>query len=160
MKYIALNGFQHSLQRYFNKTVTCVDRFNWTKRSAILFAKHITEPTTIIGFSDGATAAITIANNSHYVVKCYAHSPMYRDETIRSGIDIKLFRTIGDITPTYKSTALVLSRYKRSVVPNTISLLDLLPVPPEKVKDVGTFAMKRFTHQFRNCLPYLPEEIL
>ena len=160
MKYIALNGFGHSLRRYFPASrVRCIDRFNWTKRSAILFAKHITEPTTVIGFSDGATAAITIGNNSHYVTKVYAHSPMYRDEPIRPGIEIQLFRTIGDVTPTFKATGKVLSHYKLSEELNTISLMDLKPGRPEKVTDIATFVMAKMNHQFRNCLPHLPKEI-
>jgi hypothetical protein len=160
VKYIALNGFQHSLQRYFNNTVTCIDRLNWVRLNAIRVASTIKEPTTVIGFSDGATAAITIGNTNPLVVKVYAHSPMDRKDKIRSGVNITLFRTLGDSTPTFKKTNHLYLRYLKSPVPTQIDMIDILPGPHEPVKDLATFFMKEHNHQFRNCLPYLPEEIL
>ena len=160
MKYIALNGFGHSLRRYFpGNRVRCVDRANWTYRNAKQFARSITEPTTIIGFSDGATAALTIANSSEHVVKCYAHSPMFRTDAIRPEVDVTLFRTIGDTTPTYQQAHFVREYYSDSDVPHSIELIDLEMVQHEPVVDVATFFMRRHNHQFRNCLPHLPTEL-
>lgn len=160
MNYIALNGFQHPLNSYFNSNVTCINTFNWTRSNATELARSITVPTTVIGFSDGATAAITIGNYNPLVVKVYAHSPMFRQEQIRDGIDLTLFRTVGDSTPTFHQTRLVYENYKLSDVPHHIQLLDLRALPHVPVRNLATFIMKIRRHQFHNCLPYLPQEII
>lgn len=154
MKYIALNGFRHPLNRYFNHRVECINKFNWTERNAIAFANTIKEPTTIIGFSDGATAALTIANNSIHVREVYAHSPMYRNDTIRTRAKIRLFRTRGDTTPTFNNTLRVFDRYQFH--PVDVTMLTLPPGPHEPIRDLATLTMWLRNHQFRNCLLYLP----
>lgn len=162
MQYLALNGFRHSLSRYFNSTVTCVDKFNWTKRNALDFAKNITVPTTLIGFSDGATAALQIAGVNPLIQMVYAHSPMYDSPPSRKGMLVRLFRTKGDTTPTFSDTLLCYKHYV-SFNPSyqiDISLNDLAVGPHEPVRDVATFVMRWKNHQFRNCLPFLPVEIL
>jgi len=150
MQYLALNGFRHSLTRYFNSKVICIEVFNWTERLAIQLACQLTEPTTLIGFSDGATAALTAACHSRQVVAVYAHSPMTpRSLAFNPRARITLFRTKGDTTPTFKHTLDIHIRAESR-------LLTLDPVPHEPVRDIATFIMKIRGHQFRNCLPELP----
>lgn len=158
MKYLALNGFRHPLNRYFNDKVECINQFNWTSRNAIKFAQTIMEPTTLIGFSDGATAALTIANNSKYVEHVYAHSPLFRDEKVFTRARIHLFRTKGDLTPTYNQTLQVF--YKYSETPVNVSIQTLKPTTHEPIRDFATFVMRIKNHQFRNCLPHLPGDLL
>ena len=160
MQYLALNGFRHSLSRYFNSTVTCVEQFNWTKSNAAKLARTITRPTTVIGFSDGATAAITVGNLSPHVVKVYAHSPMFRQEPIRDNINLHLFRTSTDTTPTFKETGLVYLHYLSTTGPHEVQLQSLPISDHIPVRDLATFIMRIRHHQFHNCLPYLPQEII
>ena len=158
MRYLALNGFRFSLDRYFGPEVECINRFNWTEKNAREYALTITTPTTIIGFSDGATAALAMSDASPFVHKVYAHSPMFHPrETIRHQ-DISLFRTKGDRTPTYAQTRQVYDRYAES--PAQVQLLDLPALPNAPVCDLATFIMKIKKHQFHNCLPYLPQSLL
>jgi len=160
MDYIALNGFGHPLNQYFNDRVTCVNKFNWTERNAIDFAIQIIRPTTVIGFSDGATAALTMANHNPYIVSVYAHSPMFRSDVIRTHASIRLFFTTTDKTPTREGTWKVFERYSNHLPLYPITVRGLEPLPALPVRSFATWVMKRKNHQFHNCLPYLPQELL
>jgi hypothetical protein len=159
VQYLALNGFRHSLFRYFNSTVTCVEQFNWTERNALELSDTITQPTTLIGFSDGATACLTINSVNKNIVKVYAHSPMFNSAFIwNPNSDVTLFRTLKDRTPTFEQT--LLTYYHLANSPGVVQMHDLRAVPHEPVRNLATFIMKIKNHQFRNCLPYLPQEII
>lgn len=159
MQYLALNGFRHSLARYFNSQVTPVDRFNWTTRNASDFARTIDQPTTLIGFSDGATACLTIACHCPYITRVYCHSPMEPPSVKLVGSPVVfLFRTEEDRTPTFDATRAVFDRLKTRGTP--LSMMTLPAGPPEPVRDLATFIMRKRNHQFRNCLPYLPQELI
>lgn len=163
MKYIALNGFRHSLRRYFNDSVECVDRFNWTHKNAVEYAKTITEPTCVIGFSDGATAALAMANESEMIHRVYAHSPQFRSYDIKSRADVFFYATQGDRTGTFMDTQDAhriwdtSGRYRMGYV---TALKILPPIQPVPVRDFATLMMRLMTHQFHNCLPYLPSQII
>lgn len=155
MQFIALNGFRHSLRRYFTDRVRIVDRFNWTARNAAEFAGTIDRPTTVIGFSDGATAALTIANHSRWVRSVFAHSPMNRAEPIDTLASIFLIRTRGDTTPTYQATWDAYERYLANDGPRHLWLTflhTLDPLPALPVRDAATWVMRRRKHQFHNGL--------
>lgn len=154
MQYLALNGFRHSLRRYFNNKVQCIDKFNWTERNATSFAATIDQPTTLIGFSDGATACLTIACHCPFITSIYCHSPMKPANLHVVGNPyIHLYRTLGDTTPTFDDTLRIHSLIRSS-------LHTLNPGPHEPVRDLATLVMRWKNHQFRNCLPSLPREII
>lgn len=163
MKYIALNGFRHSLRRYFNDDVECVERFNWTHKNAVEYAKSIAEPTCVIGFSDGATAALAMANSSPWVRIVFAHSPQFVKYRVESRADLFLYSTIGDRTGTFMDTRDVSrqwetgARYFAGVV---TTLRELPPVDYVPIRDLATFIMRIKSHQFHNCLPHLPSKII
>jgi hypothetical protein len=160
MEFYALNGFGHSLGRYFDPDkVLAVDRINWNHRNAEDFGRHLTAPATLIGFSDGATAAITAAVYSRHVVHVIAHSPMVprcRLETL--GCPVDLYRTIGDTTPTFDATANLYQLAKLADV--AISIEDLDPLPPITGRGLILRVMAARLHQFHNILAKLPAEIL
>lgn len=160
MRYFAFNGFGHSLGRYFDHNkVLAVDRLNWNHRNAEDFGRGLTAPATLIGFSDGATAAITAAVYSPHVVHVIAHSPMVprcRLETL--GCPVDLYRTIGDTTPTFNATANVYQLAKLADV--AISIEDLDPLPPITGRGLILKVMAQRVHQFHNVLSKLPAEIL
>lgn len=160
MDYIALNGFGHPLNQYFNEKVQCVNKFNWTEKNATNFAISIIRPTVVIGFSDGATAALTMANHNSFIQGVYAHSPMYREDLIRTTATIKLFFTTTDKTPTLQATWRVFERYSKHLPLYPITVRGLDPLPALPVRSFATWVMKRKNHQFHNCLPYLPQELL
>ena len=160
MRYFAFNGFGHSLGRYFDPSrVDAVDRLNWNHRNAEDFGRGLTIPATLIGFSDGATAAITAAVYSPHVVHVIAHSPMVprcRLETLDCPVD--LYRTIGDTTPTFAATANLYQLAKLADV--AISIEDLDPLPPISGRGLILKVMAAKVHQFHNVLSKLPAEIL
>ena len=160
MEFYALNGFGHSLGRYFDPSkVLAVDRINWNHRNAEDFGRGLTAPATLIGFSDGATAAITAAVYSRHVVHVIAHSPMVprcRMETL--GCPVDLYRTIGDTTPTFWATANLYQLAKLDDV--AISIEDLDPLPPITGRGLILRVMAARLHQFHNVLAKLPAEIL
>ena len=166
MRFIALNGFRHSLRPYFDEhAVEIRDVFNWTRKNAMQLADQITQdrsPTTLIGFSDGATAAVTVAINSPYVSRVYAHSPMHMDITrpVRM-FECMLYRTRGDKTPTYSGTGSLCAELIANMdQPCVVSLSTLKPLPPLPVRGLATLVMRWKQHQFHNCLPLLPQYIL
>jgi alpha/beta superfamily hydrolase len=160
VRYFAFNGFGHSLGRYFDPAkVLPVDRLNWNHRNAEDFGRGLTAPATLIGFSDGATAAITAAVYSPHVVHVIAHSPMVprcRLETLDCPVD--LYRTIGDTTPTFAATANLYQLAKLADV--AISIEDLDPLPPITGRGLILKVMAAKVHQFHNLLAKLPAEIL
>ena len=163
MKYIALNGFRHSLRRYFNDNVECVERFNWTHANAVEYARTITERTCVIGFSDGATAALAMANESRLISTVYAHSPQFAKYNVQSKADVMLYSTQGDRTGTFEDTHKAWrqwdtkERYYDGFITKT-TILDPLPRIP--IRDLATFIMRIKCHQFHNCLPLLPPMIV
>jgi hypothetical protein len=164
VKYIALNGFRHPLNRYFTDSVHCINRFNWTRAAAIQLAKQIDadgQETTVIGFSDGATAAVTIGRHSKLTAHVYAHSPMYEasDLPLAAGA-LTLIRTQGDTTPTFAATLEVFWSLCRSTPRDRLHIFALAPLPPLPVRDAATWLMRRKCHQFHNCLPMLPASIV
>ena len=160
VRYYALNGFGHSLGRYFDRhQVLPVDRLNWNHRNAEDFGRGLTAPATLIGFSDGATAAITAAVYSPHVVHVIAHSPMVprcRLETI--GCPVDLYRTVGDTTPTFAATLNVYTLAKAADV--AASIEDLDPLPPITGRGLILRVMADRVHQFHNLLSRLPAELL
>jgi hypothetical protein len=164
VKYIALNGFRHPLNRYFTDAVQCVNRFNWTQAAAIRLAEQIDadgQETTVIGFSDGATAAVTVARHSKVTAHVYAHSPMYEASDLPlAARRLTLFRTKGDTTPTFDDTLEVFWAFCRSTERTRLHIHTLLPLPAQPVRDAATWLMRRKSHQFHNCLPFLPASIV
>lgn len=162
MRYIALNGFRHSLDRYFTDAVECVNAFNWTPRNARRFATELDqtdEPKTVIGFLDGASAAVAIARHSRTVVEVFAHSPMYwEDETRVKARSVSLFRTKGDRTPTFEAAKVVFDKLFQWGG-YSVSLDTLKPLPALPIRDAATLMWWK-VHQFHNCLPYLPPSIV
>jgi alpha/beta superfamily hydrolase len=164
MQYIALNGYRHAVDRYFTREVRCVYARNWTQKNASEFAKTITSPTTLIGFSDGATAAMTIASENEWVQVLHAHSPMYREVTKVHGTEVNLYRTVGDKSPTFEQTArtrdLWLRLQTEQGVYNNVGMYTLAAMEAIPIRSFSTLVMWWTNHQFHNCLPYLPQHIV
>jgi hypothetical protein len=152
VKFYSLNGFMYPLDRFLPSNVENVWRWNWTQKKAIEFAKSITEPCTLIGFSDGATAALEVAQNSIYVQKVYCHSCMNRSHEKKRKFEVSFFRTIGDKTPTYNQTYEVYMSYLMSYYPCSLCSFAPVELKGKKIRDL---LIGPLNHQFHNCLPYI-----
>jgi len=161
MQYIALNGFRHPLNRYFNLVkVQCVNEFDWNNKTINKLNALIKTPTILIGFSDGATAALHISAINPNIQVVYAHSPMIPDILpTRPTLNIWLYRTKGDTTPTYKNTLRIHDLLTDSpVLYHDIKTLNPLPHLP--IRDLATLVMAWKKHQFHNCIPHLPQGLI
>jgi pimeloyl-ACP methyl ester carboxylesterase len=154
MRYIALNGFGHSLRRYFNDRVECIDRTIWTRRAAENVIRKIKEPVTIFGFSMGATAALQMANQSQWIHEVYAHSPERLWWNGEAMPEVTIIRTIGDTTPTFAQALETHRSWKYS------RLIDLPPLEHIPVTDVITWVMRRRSHQYHNSLHLYPQHLI
>jgi hypothetical protein len=154
MKTYILNGFMYPLDKYFPNSdkVKNIWRWNWNKKKAIEFADTIKGPCQLIGFSDGATAALEVANNSIYVQRVYCHSCMYRSHEMLRRFEVVFFRTNGDTTPTYDGTEKRFLSYKVAGYP--CEIMDLDPVTISN-KNIVDRISGLFGHQFENAMPYI-----
>ena len=159
MQYIALNGFRHPLNRYFNDKVQCVNEFDWNTRTISRLSNLIKTPTVLIGFSDGATAVLHIAAVNPHIVIAYAHSPMMPARLPQwSQTLFRLFRTMGDTTPTFKETEKVFHLMQEQNI--SVEMSSLQPLPALPIRDFATLVMAWKKHQFHNCIPCLPQELI
>ncbi len=99
MNLIALNGSGYSIARWL-PGIPCPDELHWTYAKALELAEEIKQPTTLIGFSRGATMAIVAALHCKHVQKVYCHSPSFRIRVQKRKFDMEVFCTTGDRTPT------------------------------------------------------------
>lgn len=160
MRHIALNGFGYRLTKFFGPNVETPFRWNWTVRHADALSKTINGPTTITGFSDGATAALQIATNNPYIVAAYIHSPMLYVGVIRRiPQSLTVFRTEGDKTPTYEGAFHSYARVKMLRTEN-VTLIPLPYVSFDRPTLFERLFLIRNRHIFHNCLDYLPPEMI
>lgn len=152
MKIYALNGFLYPLPL---ENVEHVWRWNWNNKQAEEFAKTIKEDCILIGFSAGAHAALTVAQNSSHVKHVYCHSCLYSKYPLKRIFDVTFFATFRD-TLIKGDTDRTFLRY----VSNGYNCC-IKDLQPEKIG--GFNAIHRFmdwhNHHFTNCIRYLPNEI-
>jgi hypothetical protein len=150
-KIYALNGFLYPLPL---ENVEHVWRWNWNNKQAEEFAKTIKEDCILIGFSDGATASLTVAQNSPFVKKVYCHSCMYSSYPFKRKFDVSFFTTIGDSTPTFEGTEKTFHKYLLNGY--KCGIIDLRPEPIKSWNPIHLM-MNRKNHHFTNCIKYLPK---
>jgi hypothetical protein len=161
MKTICLDGFLYSIKKWLPDFVVEEYRHNWTERNAIDLACKLNadrEPVRLIGFSDGATAALTVANHCDYVREVYCHSCQHREHRIKREFETQFFATIGDRAGTildgksvYDQTLATFEQYAQyDRVLNSIELLDRLPFSRPTMFE--RLVLGPMGHQFHNCL--------
>ena len=160
MRHIALHGFGYQeMQKFFPTSVefpkTLVN-WNWWRifhlSQTLNRAKH---PTTIYGFSDGATAAAELTTRTPFIRVAYLHSPNTARTRLSHHTRIILFRTQGDKTPTYSRTYdLFMYNLHEYSHPN-IFLHTLIPAPFNDPSPFEKRWLIPLNHQFHNALPYI-----
>jgi hypothetical protein len=156
-RYVALNGFGYSIAKWLPDYVQTPFRLNWTRRRAYLLAQELQadpRPTTLIGFSDGATAALHVAEFAWCVTEVHCHSCLSpRRHTRTKPITITFYRTIGDTTPTVKATY---NEYKAYEACGYDAVLIDLPYKEfDEPSFVERVMLSRLRHQFHNAVPWL-----
>lgn len=156
-RYVALNGFGYSIAKWLPDYVQSPFRLNWTRRRAYLLAQELQadpRPTTLIGFSDGATAALHVAEFARCVTEVHCHSCLSPHRHTRTRpIKITFYRTIEDTTPTVKATY---SEYKTYEACGYDTMLIDLPFKDfEDPTAFEQYILRRFKHVFHNAVPWL-----
>lgn len=161
MRLIALNGFAYPIAKWLSPNVETPYRFNWTCRNTDRLSRSITTPTILVGFSDGATAAMRIACTNPNIVEAYIHSPeSYRGPITHVPRLMQFFRTKGDTTPTFYGAINNYMTIEEMPKMECCQVhLNTLPFVrfPQRRTPVEWF-MSRRRHIFHNCLDRLPRE--
>jgi hypothetical protein len=161
MKTICLNGFLYSIKKWLPDFVVEEYRHNWTERNAIELARKLNagrELVRLIGFSDGATAALTVANHCDYVREVYCHSCQYREHRIKREFETRFFATIGDRAGTildgesiYDQTLATFEQYaQHDRRRNSIEFLEWVPFKRPTMFE--GMVLRPLGHQFHNCV--------
>ena len=168
MQYVSMNGSYYDIYKQILHIIPGTNPFIspqemwWTKEKAEKFSQRIVSPTTLIGFSRGATWALWIAAQNENVKKVIAHSPSYIKLTHnrKTPYSLSLFRTIGDLTPTFTDTwQIYVDHLVNFDLTNRNIRIVTLPFEPFQSKTWVEFAMKHLKHQFNNVLPHLRAEL-
>lgn len=167
MKTIAIGGLLYPISKFLSPWVTSyeVKLFGQPNLFASIESaiKATNEPVRIVGFSRGATFALSLFQSCRNVLEVYAHSP---GEPPRIGgrgprIDgvLRFFRTEKDkIGSVYRQTGEAFRLYESAGHPDV--LIRDLPFSRIETRRNIEQKMNRYNHVFHNCLPHLPREIL
>jgi len=157
MRIIALNGMLYPLRKWLPSKVETPYRWTWREQDADALSATIQEPTALVGFSVGATAAARIALTNPWIKIAYLHSPgNYKGPFIESQCVFRIFRTEGDTTPTFDSSQQLHSSLKQQKDFTSSPLVTLPYVPFKSPTLWERWALARRHHIFHNILPYLP----
>jgi hypothetical protein len=122
---------------------------NWCRD----FAYTLKVPTILIGFSEGANAAMMVAGHSPMVKQAVVHSCEWVRYQINFSCKYRLFRTEGDTTPTFAQT----QRTYSDLADRGASVIrtDLPFVPFAKPTFFERTQLARRKHIFHNILPFI-----
>ena len=119
------------------------------------FSYTLKVPTILIGFSEGANAAMMIAGHSSMVKQAIVHSCEWVRYQINFSCQYALFRTVGDTTPTFQGT----QRTYKDLADHGAQATgtDLPFVPFAKPTFFERSQLARRKHIFHNILPSLDQ---
>jgi hypothetical protein len=121
------------------------------------FALQIYKPTILIGFSEGANAAMQIAGHSPQVREAVVHSCEFVTHQVNFACEYRLFRTIGDTTPTFEKTKWTFDGLADSGANATLKDLPFVPFTKPTLFERTQLTRRR--HIFHNILPHISETL-
>lgn len=121
------------------------------------FAYTIKTPTILIGFSEGANAAMIVAGHSPMVRQAIVHSCEWVKYQINFSCQYRLFRTTGDTTPTFKETQWTYNDLADRGANATGQDLSFIPFSNPTFFERTQLARRK--HIFHNCLPMISDAI-
>lgn len=119
---------------------------NWCRE----FALGLRRPVILIGFSEGANAAMYVAGHSCMVHRAIVHSCQAKKFPFNSNCDYRLFCTVGDTTPTFRGTIQV---HETATVTTQLQILPYVPFENPTMFERKRLAPRR--HVFHNLVPHL-----
>jgi hypothetical protein len=153
---IAFGGYLYSIAKWLPSYVRHISAGPWgfTHRWCRDFAATITGPVVLVGFSEGANAAMQVASHSPMVRKAIIHSCEDKPVAFNAGCEYQFFCTLQDLTPTLDGTIATASRAMDDRVRYQINFLSF-----EAFESPTWFERRILTprkHIFHNVLPFLP----
>jgi hypothetical protein len=152
---IAFGGYLYSIAKWLPLHVRhySAGAFGFTQRWCQDFAATIREPVTLIGFSEGANAAMAVASHSPMVTRAIVHSCEDKPVEFNAGCEYRFFATLKDSTPTFEGTVSTAMRALKSKIRHHIQFLPFAPFASPTWFERRILA-PRF-HIFHNVLPQL-----
>jgi len=153
---IAFGGWLYSIAkwlpgvRHYNSPIR-----GFTDRWCQDFASRLRRPVTLIGFSEGANAALAIAAYSSHVVRAIVHSCEEKKTSINRGCRYSFFATLGDTTPTFEDTIEVARRALASKAHTDLQFLKYQDFDKPTWFERKILSPKR--HIFHNVLPHITD---
>jgi hypothetical protein len=127
--------------------------FGFTARWCKDFAATIREPVTLIGFSEGANAALMVASHSPMVRVAIVHSCEDKPVGFNAACEYRFFATLSDMTPTLDGTIATATRALKERIRFDMQFLPFAPFASPTWFERKILA-PRF-HIFHNVLPFL-----
>jgi pimeloyl-ACP methyl ester carboxylesterase len=121
------------------------------------FALAIDRPTILVGFSEGANAAMQVAGHSPQVREAIVHSCEWVRCQANFSCQYRFFRTIGDTTPTFAKTQWTFDAFDAAGVRATIQDLPFVPFASPTFFESRQLARRK--HIFHNVLPHISETL-
>jgi dienelactone hydrolase len=153
---IAFGGYLYSIAKWLPSHVIHYSAGAWgfTQRWCRDFSATIREPVTLIGFSEGANAALQVASHSPMVTRAIVHSCEDKPVAFNAACDYRFFATLGDTTPTFDGTIETATRAMKDRVRFQLQFLPRLPFESPTWFERKVLAPRN--HIFHNVLPHLP----
>jgi len=154
---IAFGGYLYPIAKWLPSHVIHYSSPIWgfTRKWCRDFAAALKRPVILIGFSEGANAAMQIAAHSPMVTRAIVHSCEDKPVGFSAACDYRFFATLGDTTPTFDGTV---ATAKRSLASKSRTDLQFLKFA---AFDAPTWFERKILaprkHVFHNVLPFLTE---
>jgi dienelactone hydrolase len=153
---IAFGGYLYSIAKWLPAHVIHYSSMLWgfTDRWCQNFAMQISQPVILIGFSEGANAALQVASHSPMVTRAIVHSCEDKPVGFNAACDYRFFATLTDLTPTLEGTIATAQRARHGCIRSELTFLP--SVAFEKPTWFERKVLAPRNHIFHNLLPYLP----
>lgn len=154
-QFIAFGGWLYPIAKWLPSFVAhhASPLFGFSSMWCREFAMSINKPTTLIGFSEGASAAMLIAEHSPMVRQAVIHSCERGPYKPNANCLYRLFCTVGDTTPTLDGTVDTFDSITNRNADATIQFLPFVPFESPTFFERRQLARRK--HIFHNVLPHI-----
>jgi len=151
---IALGGWLYGIGKWLPNAhhINC-PVWGFTERWCRDFAASLRRPVVLIGFSEGANAAMAIAAHSPMVVRAFIHSCENKKPSFNHNCQYSFYVTLGDTTPTFEGTCEVAEDAASDGATASLSLLEYQDFENPTLFEKRFLAPRQ--HIFHNALPLI-----
>lgn len=152
---VAFGGYFYSIAKWLPSHVIHYASPAWGFRQRWCrdFAAALKRPVILIGFSEGANAAMQVAAHSPMVTRAIVHSCEDKPTPFNAACDYRFFVTLSDKTPTLDGTVETALRAMKQKIEYQIQFLSFKPFENPTWFERNILTPKR--HIFHNIVPKL-----